>query len=98
MSEDITPSSGASPYADLGEPGSGFSVPRETKDMPPFRYRKSFPWFRIFSLVSSGYLLFLIVYQVSPDFQLWVNYNLRYYGRYPDYFIRYAAWWLRQEG
>lgn len=96
MDHNDPPSLEATQHAGPGEPDSGPSVPRETNGESPFvsyRPRRYVPWWQLFSYT---YLIFIILYQVSPEFQAWVNYNVRYWGRYPSYMTRYAAWWLRQ--
>jgi hypothetical protein len=102
MEESITSFSEASPHADPGEPGSGFSVPRETKDMPPFL---TVPWqapSRLAKLLSSTVTITL---RVGPTMLLmWMiapaelKFELRKQARWLPYMAKYAAWWLRQEG
>lgn len=47
------------------------------------------PWFSLF-------LGLLIAYQVSPEFQGWVNYQVRAGLKWPSWFVAYTLWWLRQ--
>lgn len=55
----------------------------------PWRPRIRVPW-------TTLLLLGLIAYQVSPEFQGWVNYQIRVGLQWGRYFGDYTRWWLKQ--
>lgn len=92
----------ASSYARSGDPDSGFSVPRETKSEPPFLVQPWHPPSRLAALLSSTVTItlrvgptMLIMWMVAPDE---LKYQVRKQARWLPYMLKYAAWWLRQEG
>jgi hypothetical protein len=59
-------------------------------------YKQGFPWWRLYSLASMGMVWFIILYQISPEFQAWVNYTFRYWSRYVTYSAEYGVWTVKQ--
>jgi hypothetical protein len=102
MDNDPLPQPEASQRADSGEPGSGFSVPRESLVTPPFAVQSWQPPSKFAKLLGDSITItlrigptMLVMWMVAPDE---FKYQIRKQARWLPYLVKYAAWWLRQEG
>jgi hypothetical protein len=99
---DIPHNEGAVPNAEQGEPVSGPALPRETKELPPFTVVEWKPPSRAARLIQGGVTITL---RITPYLiTAWifapaeVKYELRKQSRWIPWAVKYAAWWLKQEG
>ena len=100
---DLFPSSGESPHADSGELNSGeVARPVETKGIPPFTEQRWEAPSKVSRMIQDGITITLRItpylitaWIFAPDE---VRYELRKQVRWIPWAVKYAVWWLKQEG
>lgn len=70
-------------------PTASQEAPHPVLRVKAYRQPIRVPWFGLF-------IGFLIAYQSVPEFNAWVNYQVRSGLRWPKWLAEYAAWWMRQ--
>jgi hypothetical protein len=104
--DELSPLSESDSHGDTGEPYPGLSSPPfETKDQTPFaslKWDSTKSGDKITNMVSKGVTLTL---KITPyAIMIWLfapaelKYEARKHLRYLPWAVKYAVWWLKQNG
>jgi hypothetical protein len=101
MKEESTFPQEVNPNASPGELDGGFSVPRETKEIPPFLTQPWKPPSKFAKMLNGSINITLrigptaiVMWMIAPQE---FKYAVRKQARWIPYFVKYAAWWLEKE-